>query len=230
MASEQYRSFFLDVILVQLTFFSSSSSGLLFPSEIAIPVVTNSSSGRSKDGFPLMMRISISRYRIVLVLNELLIAPHFSSVYVSKGNTIRTSNLKGCFYQGYVEPFVHKGTEYHNWNATINICKGLRGQFGNMNGHIVIMPMKSSGTSIHRMHFLQYQVHNITKFAWSTELLHTMFSFDSSNTGKTIYSDYPFIELKVFNDKYIYESHNKSVTRLEYYIADVVNQLDLLFR
>ena len=81
-----------------------------------------------------MMRISISRYRIVLVLNELLIAPHFSSVYVSKGNTIR-SNLKGCFYQGYVEPFVHKGTEYHNWNATINICKGLRGQIGNMNGH-----------------------------------------------------------------------------------------------
>ena len=87
MASEQYRSFFPDVI------FSSSSSGLLFPSEIAIPVVTNSSSGRSKDGFPLMMRISISRYRIVLVLNELFIAPHFSSVYVSKGNTIRTSNL-----------------------------------------------------------------------------------------------------------------------------------------
>ena len=227
MASEQYRSFF--VILVQLTVFSSFSSGLLFPSEIAIPVVTNSSSGRSKDGFPLMIHISISRYRIVLVLNELLIAPHFSSVYVSKSITIRTSNLKGCFYQGYVEPFVHKGTKYHNWNATINICKGLRGQFGNMNGHIVIMPMKSSGTSIHRMHFLQYQVYNITKFTWSMEHLHTEFPFDSSNTGKAIYSDYPFIELKVFNDKYIYESHNKSIARLEYYIADVVNQLDLLF-
>ena len=49
---------------------------------------------------------------------------------------IRTSNLKGCFYQGYAESFVHKDTEYHNWNATINICKGLRGQFGHMNGHI----------------------------------------------------------------------------------------------
>ena len=229
MASEQYRSFFLDVILVQLTFFLSSSSGLLFPSEIAIPVVTNSSLGKSKDGFPLMMRISISRYRIVLVLNELLIAPHFSSVYVSKGNTVRTSNLKGCFYQGYVEPFVHKGTEYHNWNATINLCKGLRGQFGNMNGHTIIMPIKSSGTSIHQMHFLQYQVFNITKFTWSMEHLHTMFSFESLNAGKAIYSDYPFIELKVFNDKYIYESHNKSIARLEYYIADVVNQLDLLF-
>ena len=68
-----------------------------------------------------MICLSISRYRIVLVLNELRIA----TVYVSKSNTIRTSNLKGCFYQGYVEPFVHKGTEYHNWNATINICKGL---------------------------------------------------------------------------------------------------------
>ena len=29
--------------------------------------------------------------------------------------------------------------------------------------------------------------------------------------------------------KYIHESHNKCITRLEYYIADVVNQLDLLF-
>ena len=95
-----------------------------------------------------------------------------------------------------------------------------------MNGHIVIMPMKSSGTSIHQMHFLQYQVYNITKFTWSMQ---TVFPFDSSNTGKAIYSDYPFIELKVFNDKYIYESHNKSIARLEYYIADVVNQLDLLF-
>ena len=113
-----------------------------------------------------MMRISISRYRIVLILNELLIALHFSSVYVSKGNTIR-SNLKGCFYQGYVEPFVHKGTEYYNWNATINICKGLRGQIGNMNGHNSHYAYES-GTSIHRMHFLQYQVLLNSLGVWNT--------------------------------------------------------------
>ena len=214
------------IIFLQSLMFFGFCKEMIFPTESAKPIIKEASSQTSKDGFPLKMTIAISRYKLVMTLNELLFSPDFQSD--DRDNQYSTQGLKNCFYQGRLEPFQYKTVIYRDWIATLSTCKGLHGQFGNrVDNYIVIKPTNPSPT-IHQLHVLHHEVLNTTHVYYHA---HKKFSIESlvyrsGNKGGKVTS-YPFIELKVYYDMFIYKLYNRNVESLEYYIASVVNLIDL---
>ena len=207
---------------------------MIFATECAVPTIKEASSQISKEGFPLKMTISISRYTMVMILNEYLFSPHFQSIYFGNHHReILTQSLKNCFYQGRLEPFQIKTTIYREWKATINICKGLHGQFGNgVDSYIVIKPVVPGSPTIHQPHYLYHEVLNNSR-TYIKSFMYSKFLTDSLNLSKRKRRErsslYPFIELKVYNDNFMYNLFHRKVDDLEYYTASVVNLIDLLF-
>ena len=207
---------------------------MIFPTESAIPIIKEASSPVSKDGFPLKMTVSISRYTMVMTLNEFLFSPHFKSIYIDNHHTFSTKSLKNCFYQGELEPFQYKTTIYHDWKATINTCKGLHGQFGNSaDSYVVIKPVVTTSPTIHQPHYLYHEDLNNSRAYYTNSFMYAKSSTESFTLSKRkkeeILSPYPFIELKVYNDIFMYELFHRNVENLEYYIANVVNLIDLFY-
>ena len=226
------QTLFYEALSVLFATFSNSLSDLILPSEIATPIVKYASPKVSNDGFPINIDISISRYNLILSLNVLLISPQFTSTILDEDNK-QTSRkkLKNCYYQGQLEPFEYDGTIFHDWNAVISLCKGLQGHFGNsMDGYIVILPNVTNYTTVHQQHHLHHVLKSGTRFTFRVNPLKVNFSDNSFNRGQQQQlAEFPFIELQVVNDKYIYDSHGKDVDSLEFYNAIVINEVDLLY-
>ena len=210
---------------------SVSLTALMLPSEIAIPIVKNVSTNLSNDGFPSNIYISISRYNLILHLNEFLISPHFYSTVIEKYNKQTTrQRLKNCYYQGRLEPFKYNRNIFHYWNAAISLCQGLQGHFGNsMDGYIVVFPNQVHANTLHQQHYLYHELENVM-FAFNIDPLQIQHSDDlfSFYQQKQL-AKHPFIELQIVNDKYIYDKYDKDVDKLEYINAVVINDVDQLF-
>ena len=229
---EKIGIMFYGVLSLLIASLSISSSDLILPSVIDTPIVNNASPNMSRDGFPLSINISISRYNLILHLNEMLISPHFSSTTLDKYNKqITRKKLKNCYYQGRLEPFEYNGNKFDYWNAAISLCQGLQGHFGNsMDGYIVIFPSEVNVTTLHQQHFLYHELKGNTRFTFDINPLQM---HPSDNTfsfyQQEHLAEYPFIELQIVNDKYSYDSYGKDVDKLEFINAAVINEVDLLY-
>ena len=229
---EKIGIIFDGVLSLLIANLSISFSDLILPSVIDTPIVNNASPNISRDGYPLSINISISRYNLILHLNELLISPHFSSTAFDKYNkTITRKKLKNCYYQGRLEPFEYNGNKFDYWNAAISLCQGLQGHFGNsMDGYIVIFPSKVSATTLHQQHYLYHELKGNTRFTFDIDPLQMHPSDNSfSFYQQKRLAEYPFIELQIVNDKYSYDSHGKDVDKLEFINAVVINEVDMLY-
>ena len=226
------RTLFYKALSLLFATFSYSLSDLILPSEIATPIVKYASPKVSSDGFPINIDISISRYNLILSLNELLISPQFTSTILDEDNK-QTSRkkLKNCYYQGKLEPFEYDGTKFHDWRAGISLCQGLQGHFGNsMDGYIVILPNVTNSTTVHQQHYLHHVLESGTRFTHPVNPLRVNFFDNSFNIGQQQQlAEFPFIELQVVNDKCIYDSYGKDVDRLEFNNAIVINEVDFLY-
>ena len=226
------RTLYYKALSLLFATFSNSLSDFILPSEIATPIVNYASPKVSSDGFPINIDISISRYNLILSLNELLISPQFTSTILDEDNK-QTSRkkLRNCYYQGKLEPFEYDGTKFHDWSAAISLCQGLQGHFGDsMDGYIVILPHVTNYTTVHQQHYLHHVLESGTRFTFPVNPLKVNFSDNSFNIGKQQQlAEHPFIELQIVNDKYIYDSHGKNVDKLEYNNAIVINEVDFLY-
>ena len=229
---EKIGMIFYVVLSLLIANLSISFADLILPSVIDTPIVNNASPNISRDGYPLSINISISRYNLILHLNELLISPHFSSTVFDKYNKqITRKKLKNCYYQGRLEPFEYNGNKYDYWNAAISLCQGLQGHFGNsMDGYIVIFPSEVSATTLHQQHYLYHELKGNTRFTFDIDPLQMHPSDNSFSFYQQEHlAEYPFIELQIVNDKYSYDSHGKDVDKLEFINAVVINEVDLLY-
>ena len=220
------------VLSLLIAYLSISFSDIILPSVLDTPIVNYASPNISRDGFPLSINISISRYNLVLHLNELLISPHFSSITYEKNNKqITRKKLKNCYYQGRLEPFEYNGNKFDYWSAAISLCQGLQGHFGNsMDGYIVIFPSEVSATTLHQQHYLYHEVKGNTRFTFDIDPLQMHTSDNSFSFYQQEHlAEHPFIELQIVNDKYSYDSHGKDVDKLEFINAVVINEVDLLY-
>ena len=193
------------------------------PTEVDIPRILEASPQLSKHGYPLNMTIVISRYKLILQLNELLINSDFDNKVVGDHGRTPKWKLRNCFYQGWIEPFSCAYRVFDNWNVTVSACHGLRGEFGNFPfGYVVVKPNGPS-YSIHQNHTLSYvEYRSGNTRSWFTEEA----SERELSRGDKLR---PKIEVKVYSDDSMYVKHGKVPVELIHYIANAVNKVDMLY-
>jgi len=196
-------------------------------SEVAIPRILEVSPQVSKYGYPLRMTITISRYKLILALNDFLVHSDFTNKVIGdRGATQSKLKLMNCFYQGWVEPFVCQYRVFDNWNVTVSACHGLRGEFGNFPYGYVIVKPNGLSFSIHQNHTLSFMQYGSGLYARRSKIIAAKSAKLRQSPDRTVR---PVIELMVYSDDSMYSKHKKSRIGMIHYIANAVNKVDMLY-